>query len=285
MYPLLVCGGSLAVNGALVALSTLAAVRGSTDRAAAYELVLSLFYALQLTLTWRAAANVMIVLSSGFKEWMESGVLPRLVLALVLLLLLMQARNPSSSSLVGPSFRSYWRMQPSSLACTLQPVFRSGVARAALLSPRDGIRTRRANWSVASAALAVVGPHDAPHCAPQPRARCAVSHRPLQHFKARLAVCPLASAARNDATRCDRRCGTRRLNREDGSVASSSAKSLDRATFACAPSAVVATLAADPSASSAASAPAAPAAVAACATIATARTALSPATTTPTVAL
>ena len=98
MYPLLVCGGSLAVNGALVALSTLAAVRGNTDRAAAYELVLSLFYALQLTLTWRAAANVMIVLSSGFKEWMESGVLPRLVLALVLLLLLMQARNPSSSS-------------------------------------------------------------------------------------------------------------------------------------------------------------------------------------------
>ena len=107
MYPLLVCGGSLAVNGALVALSTLAAVRGSTDRAAAYELVLSLFYALQLTLTWRAAANVMIVLSSGFKEWMESGVLPRLVLALVLLLLLMQARNPSSSNLVGPLFRSY----------------------------------------------------------------------------------------------------------------------------------------------------------------------------------
>ena len=97
MYPLLVCGGSLAGNVALVALSRLAAVRGDGNRAATYELVLSLFYALQLTLTWRAAANVMIVLSSGFKEWMESGILPPLATALALLLLLMQAHSHKRS--------------------------------------------------------------------------------------------------------------------------------------------------------------------------------------------
>ena len=111
MYPLGIFAGALSVNLTLIMLITLRRGR----RAARAELVLSLFFSLQLTITWRSMADVAVVFSSGFRHWTQ--VAPSTLSALSWL----ASQPPSNPSMPSPLYPRPGMPSSPASACSLTP--------------------------------------------------------------------------------------------------------------------------------------------------------------------